>query len=940
MGPDRRGLWSAIWMVYFSWGKRRQKGKKRERGERGKFGEKRKRVGESKVERQNGEKERQDEEQSSQTNVTVNPQVSLVPVTTPNFFLPGHLTEMSLQEQHSADVDSNLEEEEFNWEEYLEETGSTAAPHSFFKHVDTSLKNGLSPGMKLEVPLRTDPQSYWIASIITTCGKLLLLRYIGCGEDRSADFWCDIVTSDLHSIGWAQQNKKTLKPPDGVREKLQNWEEFLAENLTGACSAPAHLLEGPHRGKDPLDLFGPGSRLELQHFQDSLAVWPVRVLDNIGGRLQVQYEGAPDSPSVRIFYLHPSLHQVGWASQHGYEIQPPRAIVHMRKDEEWKEIMAKWGEDTDDCVPAEFFQEQPQIPVHTFLTGMKVEAVDPGDPSCILPATVAEVFNDRYFLVELDDLRPEGSLTPRSLVCHRNSPGILPIGSSQKMGLSVRPPPGYTEQEFDWDKYLAHCEAFAAPDSCFPVTQSDHVFQQNMKLEAVNPFQPQDICIAAITRASGQYIWLKFEGTKTPVPECIVHVDSMDIFPMGWCETNGHPLCTPPRTKANQPKKTAVTQQEKQNSSSKNVNGLNKAESTACSFVSNGKYLCPKIYFNHRCFSGPYLNKGRIAELPKSVGPGSCVLVLKEVLSLLINAAYKPSRVLRELELQEEPSWPQHAETLKAKYKGKTYRATVELVRTSDQVLEFCRKTCIRLECCPNLFGPLMVQDQCSENCSVLTKTKYTHYYGKRRGKNLSNPTGILRSIEAALKKPAKKRRRRKHFFVHKKKRLSTSADNTPAGSLQGSGEEDEEEGEEDSPSEESIQEHQEGSEISGKGSGSTSPTRSERSLTSEKKRGQWFPDGDKLLMTKDIRIELTEPLKLESSPLDWSISDVVQYIKSTDCTHLARHFQEQEIDGKALLLLTLPAVQDCMDLKLAAAVKLCYHIERVKLAFYQSLSS
>jgi len=47
--------------------------------------------------------------------------------------------------------------------------------------------------------------------------------------------------------------------------------------------------------------------------------------------------------------------------------------------------------------------------------------------------------------------------------------------------------------------------------------------------------------------------------------------------------------------------------------------------------VINGKYCCPKIYFNHRCFSGPYLNKGRIAELPQSVGPGNCVLVLKEV---------------------------------------------------------------------------------------------------------------------------------------------------------------------------------------------------------------------------------------------------------------------------------------------------------------------
>lgn len=59
----------------------------------------------------------------------------------------------------------------------------------------------------------------------------------------------------------------------------------------------------------------------------------------------------------------------------------------------------------------------------------------------------------------------------------------------------------------------------------------------------------------------------------------------------------------------------------------------------------------PKIYFNHRCFSGPYLSKGRIADLPKSVGPGPMHLVLKEVLGLLINVAYKSCRALKEIQL-------------------------------------------------------------------------------------------------------------------------------------------------------------------------------------------------------------------------------------------------------------------------------------------------
>lgn len=29
------------------------------------------------------------------------------------------------------------------------------------------------------------------------------------------------------------------------------------------------------------------------------------------------------------------------------------------------------------------------------------------------------------------------------------------------------------------------------------------------------------------------------------MPELIVHIDSLDIFPVSWCETNGYPLVYP-----------------------------------------------------------------------------------------------------------------------------------------------------------------------------------------------------------------------------------------------------------------------------------------------------------------------------------------------------------------------------------------------------------
>lgn len=80
------------------------------------------------------------------------------------------------------------------------------------------------------------------------------------------------------------------------------------------------------------------------------------------------------------------------------------------------------------------------------------------------------------------------------------------------------------------------------------------------------------------------------------------------------------------------------------------------------------------------------------------------------------------------------------------RYKGKSYRATVEIVRTADRVADFCRKTCIKLECCPNLFGPRMVLERCSENCSVLTKTKYSRWFTVEV--DLSRKSNFLTKIE------------------------------------------------------------------------------------------------------------------------------------------------------------------------------------------------
>lgn len=73
-----------------------------------------------------------------------------------------------------------------------------------------------------------------------------------------------------------------------------------------------------------------------------------------------------------------------------------------------------------------------------------------------------------------------------------------------------------------------------------------------------------------------------------------------------------------------------------------------------------------------RCKAKPLVNSVVSDTLSNSAGTDTVVadLVVSsslQVLSMIINAAYKPGRVLRELQLIEDPHWNFQEETLKAK---------------------------------------------------------------------------------------------------------------------------------------------------------------------------------------------------------------------------------------------------------------------------------
>ncbi|XP_036433157.1 scm-like with four MBT domains protein 2 isoform X2 [Colossoma macropomum] len=852
-----------------------------------------------------------------------------------------------------SDMEYGEAEMDFNWDEYLEELGATAAPHTSFKHVELSLQSSFQPGMKLEVANKNSPDTYWVATIITTCGQLLLLRFCGYGDDRKADFWCDVMTAELHPVGWCTQNNKRLQPPEAIKEKYSDWTEFLIKELTGSRTAPANLLEGPLRGKNTVDLIVSGCVLEIRDACEPCVYWAARVQRNVGGRLCLSYIGLDDPAHfIWLFYLDTSLRPLGWAKENRFPMEPPTELRDMKSSEEWTEALEKaTPEALKKPLPLEVFKDHADLHKHSFKTGMKLEMVTPGEPFHICPASVTKVYNEYYFQVTVDDVTAEA--TPRSVVCHADSPAILPVQWCLKNGVGLEKPRGFQSQDFDWADYLKYSGTEAAPEACFLNASLSRGFCKDTWLEAVNPLQPAELCVARITQVKGRLLWLRFEGLSKPLADCVVDVESMDIFPVGWCEANSYPLTAIRKAVCQSQKKIAVVQPEKQSIPSPMENvPLDLCQSVTMDTGSvNGKYCCSQIFINHRCFSGPYLNKGRIAELPQTVGPGKCTLVLKEVLTMLINSAYKPARVLRELQLVEDPKWNCLDETLKAKYKGKSYRSSVRIVRLAEQISDFCRTVCVRLQCCPNLFGPMLISDTCPENCSIYTKTKYTYYYGKRR--KVGRPSLAESTQDGDTAKSSRRRKKRKTIFVQKKRRSSVVGyNNTESPQDSDYFYEDDD----DSVSEEgsSSEPHEEAPpcsymDVSRRGRPRrsvaqrriTHPGTTDQSPLRRTTRSHSYTHNQPAGLTKPDHTEEEEGrLVLERNPLEWSVSDVVDFIMSTDCASLAKIFQEQDIDGQALLLLTLPTVQECMDLKLGPAIKLCHQIERVKVAFYSQYAN
>ncbi|KAM9773113.1 lethal(3)malignant brain tumor-like protein 2 isoform 2-T2 [Syngnathus typhle] len=442
----------------------------------------------------------------------------------------------------------------FNWGDYLEKETSLGASVSSFRHAPMCAQwDDINVGMKVEV-LNSNAvlatKVYWIATVIQIAGYKALLRYEGFEHDSSRDFWCSLVSGELHPIGWSAMTGKLLVPPQDVTNIL-DWKEYLMKKLVGSHTLPVEFYLKLNESLKQ-QAFKVGMRVEVVDPKYISRTRKAVIASITGGRLRLLYTDQSDSPDniVTDFWCHlasPLLHPIGWSKQVGHDIKTPGvkspgAGLKGNCDSTYNFFKKPRYVYMDGC----FFEE-----------GMKLEAIDPLNLGSICVATIHKVLSDGYLMVGFDS----GSLLLSDRFCyHASSHGILPKGFCKKNNIPLTVPRGFDPRTFNWEDYLEQTNSKAAPPHLFNTDYPGHGFTPNVKLEAVDLMEPRLVCVATVKRCVGRLLLIHFDGWDDDFDQWVDH-ESPDIYPIGWCELTGYQLQSPPGLVENhvvQVKKTKV----------------------------------------------------------------------------------------------------------------------------------------------------------------------------------------------------------------------------------------------------------------------------------------------------------------------------------------------------------------------------------------------
>ncbi|KAI5623218.1 lethal(3)malignant brain tumor-like protein 2 isoform X2 [Silurus asotus] len=277
--------------------------------------------------------------------------------------------------------------------------------------------------------------------------------------------------------------------------------------------------------------------------------WIATVIRLAGYKALLRYIGFEDDGSYD-FWCNlgiADVHPIGWCAVNSKLLVPPQEINKRISD--WKPYLRQKlvGAST---IPVDFHVMMADSMKCPFRQGVRVEVVDRSLVSRTRTAVVDTVIGGRLRLIYEDAGLGASGEVLSDFWCHMLSPLIHPINWSVRVGHLIKE----TDKSVDMSSHPAFRKVLCdSVQSQFKKLRTVYMeggfFKEGMKLEAIDPLNLGNICVASVRKVLFDgYLMVSIDGVETGDGSdwFCYHASSHAILPTGYCRSNDIPLTLPP----------------------------------------------------------------------------------------------------------------------------------------------------------------------------------------------------------------------------------------------------------------------------------------------------------------------------------------------------------------------------------------------------------
>ncbi|KAI6243289.1 putative Scm-like with four mbt domains 2 [Aphelenchoides fujianensis] len=359
-----------------------------------------------------------------------------------------------------------------------------------------------------------------------------------------------------------------------------------------------------------------------------------------------------------------------------------------------------------------FVFERAALREHNLERQQVVEVIDPQCRYRILPGVIAEIYNKYFFRVQL--ITKLHDPEPRSLVCHRGSPDLLPANFCSRTGLRLSVPKGYDEATFTIYKIRGRL----LTESYFELPKNVERFDNPRHVEVYD--EERGLMIpATILRTHRHLLVLRLENQRGfSSPHLFAYFDER-IFRAGTAERCGIPLCRVPQIIDHSMwtigSDMALVTRPRQHDPANGRRFMVRA------FADESQFL-PRLFVNLACYKGPFVNEEVNRMVDVSFPAGPLVPVQHFIVQHMLEYVVKRDAVKHCLTTPNSLA-PKYAIKLSNPKNEKRCRVvTVEVCERASEFPGWLRQFLLRLDICPGFISPLQRDEgaACPEGCHLV----------------------------------------------------------------------------------------------------------------------------------------------------------------------------------------------------------------------------